>query len=61
LYDPDMAETLVLFRGDAAGEKATDFLNSIKHRGLTTPGFDNNKKIEYLQLSLKSGQYIWSG
>ncbi|KAJ7161550.1 hypothetical protein C8R46DRAFT_1283769 [Mycena filopes] len=59
-YDPDMAETLILFRGDAAGENATDFLNSIKRRGLTTPGFDDSKKIEYFELSLKSGSYAKS-
>ncbi|KAJ7325423.1 hypothetical protein DFH08DRAFT_817104 [Mycena albidolilacea] len=55
-----MTETLILFRGNAAGENATVFLNSIKRRGLTTPGFDDSKKIEYLQLSLKSGSYAKS-
>jgi hypothetical protein len=55
-----MAETTVLFRGDAPGENATDFLNSIKRRGLTTPGWKDDDKIEYFELSLKTGSYARS-
>jgi hypothetical protein len=55
-----MAETPVLFRGDAPGENATDFLNSIKCRGLMTPGWKDDDKIEYFELSLKTGSYAKS-
>jgi hypothetical protein len=52
-----MAEITILFRGDAPGENATDFLDYIKRCGLTIPGWKDDDKIEYFELSLKTGSY----
>ncbi|KAJ7340026.1 hypothetical protein DFH08DRAFT_938796 [Mycena albidolilacea] len=53
--------TVKLFKGDSVGENATDFLNGIRRRFLTTSTYSEEEKIEYFELSLKDGSYasLW--
>ncbi|KAJ6561363.1 hypothetical protein B0H10DRAFT_2239930 [Mycena sp. CBHHK59/15] len=49
-----------LFKGDGIGENVTDFLNSIRRRNLLSPTWADDQKIEFFELSLKSGSYAKS-
>jgi hypothetical protein len=53
--------TVKLFKGDNVGENATDFLNGIWCRFLTTSTYSEEEKIKYFELSLKDGSYasLW--
>ncbi|KAJ7357915.1 hypothetical protein DFH08DRAFT_687027 [Mycena albidolilacea] len=53
--------TVKLFKGDNVGENATDFLNGIRRRFLTTSTYSEEEKIKYFELSLKDGSYasLW--
>jgi hypothetical protein len=50
-----MDTTVKLFKGNNVGENATNFLNGIRHRFLTTSTYSKEEKIEYFELSLKDG------
>ncbi|KAJ6610173.1 hypothetical protein B0H10DRAFT_2225304 [Mycena sp. CBHHK59/15] len=57
----DMTEvTPKLFKGDGIGENTTDFLNAIRCRNLLSPTWQDDQKLEYFELSLKSGSYAKS-
>ncbi|KAJ7265606.1 hypothetical protein C8J57DRAFT_1511366 [Mycena rebaudengoi] len=60
LNEPMSEPSPALFKGDAAGENATDFLNAIRRRILLSPAWKDDEKIEYFELSLKSGSYAKS-
>ncbi|KAF8187311.1 hypothetical protein K438DRAFT_1972934 [Mycena galopus ATCC 62051] len=49
------------FKGDGIGENATDFLNGLRRRFLTTSTYTEAEKVEYFELSLKDGSYasLW--
>ncbi|KAJ6533138.1 hypothetical protein B0H19DRAFT_1383766 [Mycena capillaripes] len=49
-----------LFKGDGIGENATDFLNAIRRRILLSPTWKDEEKLEFFELSLKSGRYAKS-
>ncbi|KAJ7210145.1 hypothetical protein GGX14DRAFT_626524 [Mycena pura] len=49
-----------LFKGDGIGENATDFLNAIRRRNLLSPTWKDEEKLEFFELSLKSGSYAKS-
>ncbi|KAF7348940.1 CCHC-type domain-containing protein [Mycena venus] len=49
-----------LFRGDGINENATDFLNTIRRRNLLSPTWKDEEKLEFFELSLKSGSYAKS-
>ncbi|KAJ7692389.1 hypothetical protein B0H17DRAFT_1200465 [Mycena rosella] len=49
-----------LFKGDGLGENATDFLNAIRRRNLVSPTWKDAEKLEFFELSLKSGSYAKS-
>ncbi|KAJ6476970.1 hypothetical protein C8R45DRAFT_1102257 [Mycena sanguinolenta] len=49
-----------LFKGDGIGENATDFLNSIRCQNLLSPTWQDKQKLEFFELSLKSGSYAKS-
>ncbi|KAJ7190726.1 hypothetical protein GGX14DRAFT_603802, partial [Mycena pura] len=49
-----------LFKGDGVGENATDFLNAIRRRNLLSPTWKDDEKLEFFELSLKSGSYAKS-
>ncbi|KAJ7436178.1 hypothetical protein FB451DRAFT_1379095 [Mycena latifolia] len=49
-----------LFKGDGLGENATDFLNAIHRRNLVSPTWKDAEKLEFFELSLKSGSYVKS-
>ncbi|KAJ6613025.1 hypothetical protein B0H10DRAFT_2222595 [Mycena sp. CBHHK59/15] len=50
----------MLFKGDGIGENATDFLNAIRRRNLLNPTWKDPEKLEFFELSLKSGGYATS-
>ncbi|KAJ7472503.1 hypothetical protein FB451DRAFT_1398718 [Mycena latifolia] len=49
-----------LFKGDGLGENTTDFLNAIRRRNLVSPTWKDAEKLEFFELSLKSGSYAKS-
>ncbi|KAJ7663447.1 hypothetical protein B0H17DRAFT_1211699 [Mycena rosella] len=46
-----------LFKGDGVGENTTDFLNSMRRRNLVSPNWKDPEKLEFFELSLKSGSF----